>query len=276
MRVADGSIMSADGSSEAAPAIVADRIHALWDEVADFGAHETDAALTHLLHALSDLTGAQNAFWLGAVRLGAAPDPRHGWRIRGIRRLVETPEDEQVYKVSRRRLDQGITDEVTRAQIRDAGVFRARLLRELAPSGFVATADHDVLYRARNIHDAIFVACPLNEDAESYYGWYRIGDASGTFTPTDRDLLAYALRALKWFHRRVMLHHGLLIAKAPLRPVERRLLSFLLTERLEKEIAHDLDLTLATTHTYITDLFRKFGVSGRAGLTALWLGNSVS
>jgi DNA-binding CsgD family transcriptional regulator len=70
-----------------------------------------------------------------------------------------------------------------------------------------------------------------------------------------------------------MLHHGLLIAKAPLTPVERRLLSLLLTERIEKEIAHELHLTLATTHTYITGLFRKFGVSGRAGLTALWLGH---
>ena len=71
-----------------------------------------------------------------------------------------------------------------------------------------------------------------------------------------------------------MLHHGLLIARRPLTPMERRVVSLLLTERGEKEIAHDLDLTLATTHTYITELFRKFGVSGRAGLTALWLGNS--
>ena len=39
-----------------------------------------------------------------------------------------------------------------------------------------------------------------------------------------------------------------------------------------RQIAADLALTPSTTHTYITDLFRKFGVSGRAGLTALWLG----
>jgi DNA-binding CsgD family transcriptional regulator len=56
-----------------------------------------------------------------------------------------------------------------------------------------------------------------------------------------------------------MLHHGLLIANAPLTPMERRFVSLLLTERLEKEIARDLDLTPATTHSYITDLFRKFG-----------------
>jgi DNA-binding CsgD family transcriptional regulator len=71
-----------------------------------------------------------------------------------------------------------------------------------------------------------------------------------------------------------MLHHGLLIARGPLTPMERRLVSLLLTERVEKEIADELAITLATTHTYITDLFRKFGVSGRSGLTALWLGKS--
>src|SRR5262249_7669007 len=129
------------------------------------------------------------------------------------------------------------------------GVFRARLLRELAPPGFSATADYDVLYRARDVRDAIFVVFPVNEDAESYFGWYRIGAGRPTFSTLDRDVLAYALRALKWFHRRVMLHHGLLIARAPLTPTERRVVSLLLTERVEKEIAHDLGLTLATTHT---------------------------
>jgi DNA-binding CsgD family transcriptional regulator len=250
------------------------RIHALWDELADFGAHETDAALVHALRVLSDLVGAQRAFWLGAVRLGTDLDPLGGWRIRGIRRMHPTPEDEEVYKLSRQRLDHGASDEVTRAQVRQAGVFRARLLGELAPPGFVATRDYDILYRARGVCDAIFVAFPANEDAESYFGWYRIGKEQSPFSALDRDLVAYALRALKWFHRRVMLHHGLLIAKAPLKPVERRLVSLLLTERVEKEIARDLGLTLATTHGYITDLFRKFGVSGRSGLTALWLGKT--
>ena len=48
-------------------------------------------------------------------------------------------------------------------------------------------------------------------------------------------------------------------------------MSLLLTERVEKELAYELALTLATTHTYISGLFRKFGVSDRSGLTALWL-----
>jgi DNA-binding CsgD family transcriptional regulator len=252
---------------------VATRIHALWDEVADFGAHEVDEALVHALRILSELIEAQNAFWLGAVRLGTDADALGGWRMRAIRRMHSTPQDEQVYKLSRQHLDHGHADEVTLAQIREVGRFRARLLRELASPEFFTTRDYDVLYRARDIRDAIFVVVPVNEDAESYCGWYRIGDGRRAFTARDRNVLEYALRDLKWFHRRVMLHHGLLIARAPLMPMERRLASLLLTERGEKEIARDLDLTPATTHTYITALFRKFGVSGRAGLTALWLGN---
>jgi DNA-binding CsgD family transcriptional regulator len=256
------------------PDPLAVRIHTLWDELADFGAYNVDAALGHAMRVLSELTGAQRAFWLGAVRLGIDGDALDGWRIRGIRRMDPTPEDERVYKLSRQRLDSGTSDEVTLAQVRQAGVFRARLLRELASEAFFATRDYDILYRTRNVRDAIFVVFPVNEDAESYFGWYRIGEERPPFSPLERDALAYALRALKWFHRRVMLHHGLLIARAPLTPTERRLVSLLLTDRLEKEIAHELALTLATTHTYITDLFRKFGVSGRSGLTALWLGQS--
>ena len=252
---------------------VATRVHALWDEIADFGAHEVDEALGHALRVLSELVGAQNAFWLGAVRLGTNSDALGGWRMRAIRRMNPTPEDAHVYKLSRQHLDHGRSDEVTLAQVREAGIFRARLLRELASPEFFATRDYDVLYRARKIRDAIFVACPVNEDAESYFGWYRIGDGASLFSSEDRDVVAYALRPLKWFHRRIMLHHGLLIARAPLTPTERRLVGLLLTERGEKEIARDLELTPATTHTYITALFRKFGVSGRAGLTALWLGN---
>jgi DNA-binding CsgD family transcriptional regulator len=256
---------------------VAARIHALWDELAEYGAHETDSALNHAMQVLSGLIGAQRAFWLGAVRLGSEPDALGGWRIRGIQRMNEPrPEDEVVYKLSRSRLDSGTTDAVTLAQVREAGMFRARLLRELAPPGFADTPDYDVLYRARDITDAIYVVIPSNEDAESYFGWYRLGAPANPFTAADRDVLAYALRSLKWFQRRVMLHHGLLIAKTPLTPMQRRLVSLLLTERVEKEIAHELGITIATTHTYITDLFRKFGVSGRSGLTALWLGKAAT
>jgi DNA-binding CsgD family transcriptional regulator len=268
--------MTTDARSESAPPDpAATRIHALWDELADFGAHETDGALVHAMLTLSGLVGARSAFWLGAVRLGTGLDALGGWRIRAVRDMVPTRDGEKIYRLSRQRLDSGTTDAVTIAQVREAGVFRARLLRELAPPDFFGSTDYDLIYRDRGIVDAIFIAFPVNQDAESYFGWYRMGEGAMPFAPSDRDVLAYALRALKWFHRRAMLHHGLLIARAPLTPTERRLVSLLLTERAEKEIAHELGLTLATTHSYITDLFRKFDVSGRTGLTALWLGKSA-
>jgi DNA-binding CsgD family transcriptional regulator len=250
------------------------RIHALWDELASFSAHETEAALDHALQVLCDLIGAQQAFWIGAVRLQIEGDPLAGWRVRAIRRLDTGAESHRLLKAVKQHHDRGIEDPVTIAQIRQAGAFRVRLLRDLAPPDFESTRAYDILYRSRQIRDAIFAAFPVNVDAESYLGWYRVGPEAAPFAPDDRDLIAFALRALKWFHARVMLHYGLLVAHAPLTSVERRLVGLLLTERSEKEIAADLALTPATTHTYITDLFRKFGVSGRAGLTALWLGRA--
>jgi len=248
------------------------RIHTLWDELAAFSAHETEAALGHAWQALSELIGAQQGFWLGAVRLPIDGDSLGGWRVRAIRRLDANADNRQILKSVQQYHDHGIADPITLAQVRQAGVFRVRLLRDLAPPDFVSTPAYDILYRSRHIQDAIFAAFPVNADAESYFGWYRVGPQRALFSPLDRDLVGYALRALKWFHIRIMLHYGLLVAKAPLTSVERRLVSLLLTDRSEKEIAADLTLTLATTHTYITDLFRKFGVSGRAGLTAVWLG----
>jgi DNA-binding CsgD family transcriptional regulator len=247
------------------------RIHALWDELAVFSANETETALKHAMQVLSELIDAQHAFWIGAVRLGIDADPLGGWRVRALRRLDAT-ETRQLLKSIQQSHDHGIVDPITLAQVREAGVFRVRLLCDLAPPDFVSTPAYDTIYRARHIQDAIFAVFPVNADAESYFGWYRVGPQREPFSPLDRDLVAYALRALKWFHQRIMLHHGLLVAKAPLTSVERRLVSLLLTDRAEKEIAADLALTMSTTHTYITDLFRKFGVSGRAGLTAVWLG----
>ena len=248
------------------------RIQPLWDELADFGAHDTEAALLHTLGATSALIDAQQAFWAGAVRLVTEGDPLGGWRLRALRRLHESDQDRQVLKQAQQYHDRRIVDPITAAQVRLAGTWRAHLLREIAPPDFDKTAAYDVLYRSRDIHDAIFTGFPVNADAESIFGWYRIGGPREPFTTGDRDVVSAVLRPLRWFHRQVMLGHGLLVAEAPLTVVERRLVSCLLTEWSEKEIAGELSLTPATTHGYITALFRKFGVSGRPGLTALWLG----
>jgi len=81
----------------------------------------------------------------------------------------------------------------------------------------------------------------------------------------------YTMRGLKWFHRELLLANGLLIAEKSLSPSERRIVRLMLTDRTEKEIAIELGQSPKTTHKYITEILRKFGVQGRTGLMARWL-----
>lgn len=73
-----------------------------------------------------------------------------------------------------------------------------------------------------------------------------------------------------------MLSYGLQLAERPLTPTERQVLKLLLSDRAEKETAHQLEQSARTTHHHVTAIFRKFGVSSRAGLLALWLGEGAS
>jgi DNA-binding NarL/FixJ family response regulator len=81
------------------------------------------------------------------------------------------------------------------------------------------------------------------------------------------------MRGLKWFLRRQLLGHGLLIASTPLTPTERKVLLALLDGRLEKQIAQDLAQSPHTTHVQVKSIYSKFGVTKRSALTALWLGS---
>ncbi len=45
----------------------------------------------------------------------------------------------------------------------------------------------------------------------------------------------------------MLLSHGLLAARTPLSPAERRVAALLLTDKSEKQIAHDLGVTESTT-----------------------------
>ena len=117
----------------------------------------------------------------------------------------------------------------------------------------------------------MYIAFPVNQDAESWFGFFRkVG--TPRFSSVERDTLAYALRGIKWFHRQLMLGYGLLIAKEPLAPAERRVLQYLLSGIPEKEIGLKLGLTANSAHQYVVALYRKFGVNSRAALMSLWLG----
>lgn len=251
-----------------------ERIHTLWDEVASFGAAETDGALVHLLSSVARMVDAENAYWFCAVRMADwETDPLLGWRPRAIRYLQPLPNDETYTREAFKSMERGRFDEMQIAQARRHGSYRANRMRDLVtPEWFEGPGYQG--YLGRGVRDALTVGVPVSAMAESYYGFLR-GRPDHPFTEGERDVAFYAMRGLTWFHRDVLLAHGLLGARSPLSPIERRVLALLLTDQPEKRIAATLGVSQSSLHTYVRDVLRKFGVSGRKGLTALWLGGQT-
>lgn len=251
-----------------------ERIHTIWDTLADFDAAKIDEALTFLQTKLCELANAQNADWIGVVRLATFPgDPVGGWRPPVIRVLRHNEKFLASVKQQTRNLERGIVNDVVIRMVGMSGRFRACRLCDVMSAEWFDTPFYHDYYQSCGHRDAVYVAFPVNEDAESYFGLFRaIGQPP--FTAEERDTLAYALRGIKWFHRQLLLSHGLLVASTPLTPVERRVLQSLMTGLPEKEIAAALGQSYHTTHEYVSAIFRKFGVSNRAALMALWLGRA--
>lgn len=248
-----------------------ERIHRLWDELAAFEAARTEAALMHLLSSVATLLDAENGYWMGAVRLTEGDrDPLFGWRPRIIRYLRPLPNDESFTQRRMKEVQRGVPDEATVAQARLAGTFRAcRLCDLVSPEWF--QGDTFQGYLGRSVHDSLTVGVPVSPNAEAYYGFLRMRP-NAPFTEADRDLAYQVMRGLTWFHRQVLLAHGVDAARAPLSPMERRVLAQLLTDNPEKLIASNLGVTPSSLHTYVKAVFKKLGVSGRQGLASLWLG----
>lgn len=254
---------------------VQERVHRLWDELAGFNAAETEQALMHLLRTAADMVDAQNAYWLGAVRAAEREDePHSGWRPRVIRHLRDVPEQVASSRDRIRSANRGVVDVPLAAHARRAGSYRAHRLREVISPEWFVDDDGEPDYMRRGVHDTLVVVAPVSSDVEAYYGFVRMR-RDEPFTDAERNLAFYVMRGLTWFHRQVMLSHGLGADQAPLSPMERRVLAALLTERSEKRIAIDLEISPSTLHSYVRDVLRKCRVSGRAGLAALWLGGAA-
>lgn len=248
-----------------------ERIHLLWDELATFEAARSEDALMFLLGAVAQLVDAQNAYWSGAVRMTEDErDPLNGWRPVVVRYLRPLANDEKFTQQRLRAIRRGAVDELLVAQSRLGGTFRARRMQDLVSPEWFKSETYQG-YLGRGVHDSLTVGVPVSPMAEGYYGFFRTR-AGDPFTDTQRDIAFYAMRGLTWFHRQILLAHGLVGAGSPLSPKERHLLALLLTDKSEKLIAADLGVTPATAHTYIRGVLRKFGVKGRGGLISLWLG----
>ncbi len=256
--------------------LLADRVHDLWDRLADFDSARLDAALDHLLESLCGILGAQNAAWIGAVRMTdiLPGDPVHGWRPRAIRHLRPSPPLAEASKEQVRKLEKGSVDATTIRNVALAGTFRVNRLADLVPASWFDSDYYHAYYRGVGHEDAIWAGFPVNEDAEAYFGIFRDA-AHGPFDPDDCEAVAYVLRGLKWFHRLQLLGHGLLVARTPLTPTERNILQGLLTGLSEKQIAAAQGQSPHPAHEHVSNIFRKFGVGNRAALMALWLGKAA-
>lgn len=244
----------------------------LWDDLADYDAVQTAAACRHLMARLVAMVDARNAGWIGAMRTGDDPgDPLRGWRIGAVEYLDDDPLNMAAVAAMKSRWAAREVDPLSLHSLKGAGAaFRVFTLRRAMDAAWFERDYYKVMYEGRGIFDALFALFPVNEDAESCVVLHA-GASRAPFGESDIALASRVLRGVKWFHRRLMLAHGLLIASSPLTPAERRVVAELLTEATEKEIARRLDLAPSTVHQYVTGLYRKFGVKGRAGLMSLWL-----
>lgn len=257
------------------PADREERIHCLWDELADFDAARADESLNFLLAGLCELVDAQNACWFGTVRMTdiLPGDPVHGWRPRCVHLLHPTKELDKMIEQHADDIERGETNITMVRNTELAGSFRVNRLADLAPPEWFESKYFRRAFLSVGHLDAIYAGIPLNEDAECYFGVNRnVGHAR--FTAEERDLVGHALRGLKWFCRQQMLHRGLMVASAPLTETERKVLEGLLTGLSEKQISANIGRSYNTTHEYVTNIYRKFGMGSRSALMALWLGKA--
>jgi DNA-binding CsgD family transcriptional regulator len=251
-------------------------IQNLWDELADFNAAQSAEALTHLMGRLAAMIGADNAFWVGGVRMAKAVsarrDAQHGWRGRAVRWLHSAPEiDRQSHHAMRKQeTDPDMTSCALTAR---AGTFRMHRLHDgfVDFAKFKRTAQYRAYYENLNVADRLWVVVPVNADAESYFVFDR-NDKARRFSARDGLRAGVVLRAIKGFHRQIFLSHGLLVGQTPLSPTQHRVARLLLTGLSEKQIAVKLGQSFSTEHKHVMAVFQRFGVKSRAAFMAIWLG----
>ncbi len=253
-------------------------VYALWDKLADRPAHEIEASLQFLMTTLCEWFDARDVVWVGAARVmagkAAGQDAQLGWRGLAVRHY-DCDEANLLRSQYAVKAQEHSPPATTLALIAGMGRLRVHRLHDgfVDMERFRRTEGYRVVYEEAGIVDRMFAAVPINEDAESFLLLDRYGEAQG-FTQREMEWLHFCMRGLKWFHRELLLASGLLVAGAPLTPTERRILCLALTDKSEKQIAEAVGQSPKTTHKYITEIARRFGVPGRIGLMALWLGRA--
>lgn len=252
------------------------RIYEMWDRLSDLPPARVREGVQLLLASLCELLGADDACWSAAVRQSEVPreDLLQGWRPRMAQGLRSEGPIERAFAQGLKRLrTHNQPDVTTIAHARAAGQFRVCRLCDNVPASWFQSDFYRSVYLESGLGDAMHAATPITATVEAYVVIAR-GPEAPRFSEAERDLFGRALQGLRWFHRRALLSHGLLVAAVPLTITERAVLDVLLTGRTEKEIAAVLQRSFHTTREHIASIYRKFGVNNRAQLMALWLGET--
>jgi DNA-binding CsgD family transcriptional regulator len=248
----------------------------LMGELSEFPAAQATAARAHCFAALARIVGAENVFWVPAMRVKRErpSDQLGGWKPMGLSRLHQDPRLDRCTALVLSEIAAGRADPLTLANTRRAGTTRALLRAELVPDAEWERCPHlNEALRPSGVADRLVGAHTVDDRRESYIGLDR-GPQDRPFGERERDLLRLFLLGAPAFHREQVLAEGLV--DPALSPRERQVLALLLTDMNEREIGRALGLTWRTTHQYAASIFRKFGVRGRIGLMAHWLRSGVT
>jgi len=254
-----------------------EQVYELWDGLADLPLAETRRSIDLLFSRIAKWIGADNAFWVGTARVQsgrkAKQDILYGWRLRAAERWHPLPGEDAAFIRKILVLMEREPGMPTRKVISEAGRFRTYRMHD----GFIdfkayrKTAQYQMYFQQLGVTDRIYCVFPVNNDAESLFCFDR-SKKRKRFTDEDVRIVEQTLRGIKWYHRQLLLNHGLLVGDSPLSPAHRRLLPHLLSGESEKKVAKIVGLSPATTHKYVTDIYRSFNVTSRAALIALWMG----
>ncbi|MBB4120748.1 response regulator transcription factor [Martelella radicis] len=257
-------------------AIDTERIYALWDELSDFEASRMPEARVHLLSTVCNMIDARQANWIGAVRLAGNMhrDPLFGWRPRSHSALYPDAETARTIQEAFALMEKGEPDITTIRNAELAGQFRVFMLDELATPEWFESYSYKTFYRSLDRLDSIWVGIPINADAEIQIGFHR-ALSQPRFSERERRIVAHALRGIRWFYRLQMLSEGIGVASEPLTPMESKVLCDLLQGLSERQIAENNGQSPHTVHDHVKRIYRKYGVSSRASLMALWLGQPL-
>ena len=252
------------------------RIYSLWDTLADLDVGDIWTSRSYLLETVCELIDAQNADWIACVRLrsGDSRDPMSGWRPRTVFTLNPCDSTGAAIEAAFNEMDRGEPDITTTRNVELAGTFRVLSLNELATPEWFEGPSYKSYYKALDRQDSLWAGIPINEDAEIQIGFHR-SFAREPFSREDQQVVSYALRGIRWFLKHQMLGEGIGVATTPLTPVEHLVLQGLLHGMSEKQIASQNNQSPHTTHDHVKRIFRKYGVSSRSSLMALWLGKEL-